>query len=79
MKKFLIGTAIASFGIFGVAMAKQTPVEVVNTGIVLISYSDNGKIAKYYDYDNGVVCYLTQSRNFSSVFESNGVAITCIK
>jgi hypothetical protein len=57
MKNLLIGIVLSSIAFVGVASAQTVVAKIKATGIVLTNVSDDGRINKYYDYDNGVVCY----------------------
>jgi len=72
----LIVTALCMAGI---VHAKEVPTSVSHSGIELVGVSDDNQISKYYDYDQGIVCYRTTTRPATSKFYPEGVAISCVK
>lgn len=72
MKNIIAGIVITSVCFAGVAAAKTVTTNLQQTGVVLVNRSDDGVLDKYYDYDNGVVCYRTYGNNSTP-------AISCLK
>lgn len=77
MKKIIIGFVLGSIAFASVSSAaiKYT----ADKGIVLVNWSDDNRVAKYYDYDGGVTCYALGIKYQSTGQYNLPSGISCVK